>query len=66
MRKEERIQIMGRIIDLARNSSTGPPADLASRFNVSERSIKRVINEMRESGINIRYSRTLYSYVIYD
>ena len=65
MRKTERIQIMDEIILLARNGSTGPPASLAMKFNLSTRTIKRLIYEIRESGTDIRFSRNLDSYVIY-
>jgi len=43
--------------------STGAPADLAVRFEISERSVKRIVREIREAGTELRYSKTRRSYV---
>jgi hypothetical protein len=39
-----------RILRLAALKSTGRPADLAIRFNISERSVKRIVGEIRNEG----------------
>jgi biotin operon repressor len=43
--------------------STGAPAELALRFEISERSVKRIVKEIREEGTEIRYSQLRRSYV---
>jgi hypothetical protein len=44
--------------------STGTPADLALRFEISERSVKRLAREIRKEGTEMRYSQASRSYVI--
>jgi biotin operon repressor len=63
MNKFEKACIKGRILKLARLKSTGTPAELALKFEISERSIKRIIKEMRDEGNMIRYVHTRMSYV---
>jgi len=55
--------IKGRIIQLAKLRATGTPAQLAMKFEISERSIKRIINELRQAGNNIRYDYNCVSYI---
>jgi transposase len=52
-----------RLLKLASLKSTGAPAALALRFEISERSIKRIVKELREEGTDLRYSQTRQSYV---
>jgi predicted DNA-binding transcriptional regulator YafY len=63
MNKFEKTCIKTRIIKLASLRCTGTPADLAAKFEISERSVKRIIKEMREEGRNIRYDYGSVSYV---
>lgn len=63
MNKFQRETLKSRIIELADNKSTGTPADLAERFEISVRSVKRRVKEIRDVGIAIRYSPTRGSYV---
>lgn len=53
-----------RLLKLASLKSTGAPADLAFRFEMSERSVKRMAKEMRDRGINITYSQSRRSYIL--
>jgi predicted DNA-binding transcriptional regulator YafY len=55
--------IKERIMQLVRLRSTGTPSQLAMKFEISERSIKRIIRELREAGINIRYDYNSMSYI---
>ena len=64
MNKFEKACIKERILKLARLKCTGKPADLAIKFEISERSVKRIIREMREEGCSIRFDYTRISYVI--
>ena len=64
MNKFEKACIKSRILKLASLKSTGRPADLATKFEISERSVKRIVREMREEGHNIRFDYNRSSYVI--
>ena len=63
MNKFQRETLKVRLLKLATLRSTGAPADLASRFEISERSIKRIVKELRDEGTDIRYSQVRRSYV---
>jgi biotin operon repressor len=64
MNKSEKTCIKGRILKLASLKCTGTPGALAAKFEISERSVKRIIKEMREEGSNIRFDYARISYVI--
>ncbi|GCD78996.1 hypothetical protein JCM30197_02430 [Schleiferia thermophila] len=49
---------------LVTQGNTGSPASLANRFGVFKRTIKRVIDVLRQKGYHISYSRKLESYQI--
>jgi hypothetical protein len=66
MNKTEKDCIKVRILKLASLKCTGTPAALAAIFEISERSIKRIIKEMREEGNNLRFDYSRVSYVIED
>jgi biotin operon repressor len=63
MNKFQRKTLKVRILKLAALKSTGAPADLAFRFEISERSVKRFVKEIRDEGTEIRYSQSRRSYV---
>jgi biotin operon repressor len=63
MNKFQKETFKVRILKLAALKSTGPPADLAFRFDISERSVKRFVREIRDEGTEIRYSQLRRSYV---
>jgi len=52
-----------RILKLADLKSTGSPDELAFRFGISKRSVKRIVSEIRENGQTIRYCPLRRSYV---
>jgi predicted DNA-binding transcriptional regulator YafY len=64
MNKFQRDTLKLRLLKLASLKSTGAPSELALRFEVSERSVKRMVKEIREAGTDISYSPTRRSYVI--
>ncbi len=64
MNKFQRETIKARIIRLATLMATGSPEQLATRFEIAERSVKRIVMEIRKEGVDIRYSRVIGSYVI--
>ena len=55
-----------RLLKLANLKCTGAPGELALRFEISERSIKRIVKEIRDEGTNLRYSTVRRSYVTED
>jgi len=64
MNKFQKETLKIRLLKLAALQSTGSPNELAFRFEISERSIKRIVSEIRETGIDIRYCKTRRSYVL--
>jgi biotin operon repressor len=64
MTRAEKESLKFRILRLAALKSTGSPADLASRFEISERSVKRIVSEIRDQGNTIRYCPMRRSYVM--
>jgi hypothetical protein len=63
MKKIEREVLKVRILRLADLQCTGSPAELAYRFEISERSIKRIVNEIRGEGKELRFCPSRKSYV---
>jgi hypothetical protein len=63
MSRINRENLKVRILRLASLKSTGSPADLAVRLDISERSVKRIVSEIRGQGKEIKYSSMRKSYV---
>jgi len=63
MNKLQKQSYKDRIVNLARLKGTGTPAALALRLEISERSVKRIVREIREEGTDIRYCQIRMSYV---
>ena len=67
MTKTKRKQIIESILNLIRLRSAGTPADLADRFGISERSIKRMISELKREGYRIIFWHGGNTYILeYD
>lgn len=49
---------------MAARRSTGSLGCLASKLDISERTAERMINQLRESGYDITFSRFRNSYVL--
>jgi biotin operon repressor len=64
MTRFERENLKVRIVRLAALKSTGSPAELAAKLDISVRSVKRFVSQIRESGKAIRYCFIRKSYVI--
>ncbi len=58
--------LRSRILKLAALKGTGTPLELAVRLGISERSLKRIVKEIRDDGIYIRYCKKRGSYVTDD
>lgn len=55
---------MKRIEALARKNATGTPKELANKINVSERTIYRIIKNMKTKKIPIEFCRKRNSYFL--
>ncbi|MGD0583747.1 MAG: HTH domain-containing protein [Bacteroidales bacterium] len=66
MNKFVKACIKERIIRLVRLKSTGTPSQLAQKFEISERSVKRIIRELKEDGMVIRFDHNCISYIDSD
>jgi biotin operon repressor len=64
MNKFQKETLKLRLLKLATLKSTGTPAELALRLEISERSVKRFVKEMRDEGTKIWYCSSICSYVI--
>ncbi|WP_321295335.1 HTH domain-containing protein [Marinifilum fragile] len=49
--------------ELIEKENTGTPIELAKRLNISERSLSRLIKNLKETHFSIIYSRTKQSYI---
>jgi len=63
MKKSQKQSLKERILILSRLKSTGAPSDLAFRLEISERSVKRFVKEIRDEGTDIRYCQARRSYI---
>ncbi len=63
MNKFQKKTLKVRLLKLAALKSTGAPAELALRFEISERSVKRIVREIREEGTDLSTVRSRRSYV---
>jgi biotin operon repressor len=63
MNKFEKDCLKIRILRLASLKCTGTPSEMALKFEISERSIKRIIKEMRDEGNDIFFNHLQQSYV---
>ena len=64
MTRFERENLKVRILKLASLKSTGTPVDLATKFSISVRTVKRIIREIREAGYEIWFCKARGTYVI--
>jgi len=63
MTRCERENLKVRILKLAALKSTGTPSELAIRLEISERTVKRIIREIREDGYEVGYCHVRRTYV---
>jgi biotin operon repressor len=54
----QRLDYLKELIEKGQLSS---PKDLSEKFECSERTISKMINDLRESGIEIKYSRKKFT-----
>jgi biotin operon repressor len=56
----QRLDYLKELIEKGQLSS---PKDLSEKFECSERTISKMINDLRESGIEIKYSRKKFTVI---
>ncbi len=56
------INLISRLDNLIRTKATGNPKQLSERLGVSERHTYRLINELKNMGFPVEYSRSKDSY----
>lgn len=66
MTRDKRQKIKERLLVQIRMQATGSPADLAWRYGISERSVKRLISEMRDDGYNIVFRHSCNTYILME
>ena len=59
----QQIELIERVDQLIRLRATGTPRDLAGRLSISEASLYRLIETLREMGAPIEFSFSSQSYV---
>lgn len=57
-------QRMGYLLELIRKERLHSPHELTTRFGCSERTIRKMINDLRRDGYVIRYSRRRSRYLM--
>lgn len=64
MTRDRRNIIKERLLRRIRMQTTGSPADLAELLGIHERSVKRIVSELRDEGYNIVFWHAGNTYVI--
>jgi predicted DNA-binding transcriptional regulator YafY len=65
MKAIDQMLLLERIDGLIRRKQTGTPKELADKLGIAERTLFRMISQMRDLGYPIRYSQRRHTYV-YD
>ena len=64
MTRDKRNIIKERLLKQVRMQTTGSPADLAGFLEINERTVKRMISELRIEGYNIVFWHAGNTYVL--
>lgn len=59
----KKIHQLNRLHELIKRRATGSPKELAGKFDMSERCIYRLVDELRSFDLDIKYCRTSQSYI---
>ena len=59
----EKLQLLERIHGYIARKGTGPPRIFARKIGISERSLYRILAELKENGIDIQYDKVRETYV---
>ncbi|MBN2237039.1 MAG: HTH domain-containing protein, partial [Bacteroidales bacterium] len=55
-------EALERIDQLIRHNATGSPKELASRLRITERTVYRIIRQLKEIGFPIYFNKAIRSY----
>lgn len=55
---------LSRIQNLAKRNATGTPKELADKMGISERTLLRLVKQIKHQGISIEYCRKTNTYLI--
>jgi DNA-binding transcriptional regulator LsrR (DeoR family) len=66
MKFDEYQEKLGQIKKLIEYSNTGSPKDLAKKLNISERTVRRLIERLRLQDSSIVFCRRSNSYILKD
>jgi transcriptional antiterminator len=55
---------LNKIEKLAKLSNTGTPAELSQKLSVSERTVRRMVSQIKSQNIEINFCRKSKSYII--
>ncbi len=58
----EHAQLLEQIHNLIKSKSTGTPSSFASHLNISERTLYRIIEELRDRGADIAFNTARMTY----
>lgn len=64
MKFDEYQEKLDQLKKLIEHSNTGSPGELAKRLNVSERTIRRIIEKLRLKNYSIKFCRRSHSYIL--
>ena len=64
MKFMEYMQKLETIKYLSQHKQTGTPQQLASKLHISERTLRRMLEQLRDNGCPVIYNRFRYSYVV--
>ncbi len=57
-------QLIESLLKLSKLKATGTVKELAKRYDISERTVKRMIETLKCEGHNVVYDRSVKSYII--
>jgi len=64
MKFDEYEEKLDQLKKLVANASTGTPDELARRLNVSERTVRRLVEKLKTRKYEIEFNRKINSYVL--
>jgi DeoR/GlpR family transcriptional regulator of sugar metabolism len=57
---------LNQIENLIQSANTGSPKELAKKLNISERTVRRLIEKLKVKNYPIKFSRKINSYMLKD
>ncbi len=64
MRYKEYSEKLSTIMYLVEKNATGTPIELSQKLQISEKTVRRMINHLRQEGSDIKYCRIKQSYIL--